>query len=91
MGKVMELKSAIDRLSSAERAQWLALVWPDSDAELSEKADTPPRVREKLAQAASGRFLPGKRSNDEVSDGGGHQAPELANRRRPPPFAPPKS
>jgi hypothetical protein len=26
--------------------------------------------------------------NAEVSDGGGHQAPGFANRRRPPPFAP---
>src|SRR5213594_900452 len=29
--------------------------------------------------------------NAEVSDGGGHQASEFANRRCPPPFAPPKS
>ena|ERR1035438_4470174 len=29
--------------------------------------------------------------NAEVSDGGGHQAPESANDRYPPPFAPPKS
>ena len=30
-------------------------------------------------------------SNEQVSDGGGHQAPESANGCRPPPFAPPKS
>ncbi len=29
--------------------------------------------------------------NDEVSDGGGNQAPESAKQCRPPPFAPPKS
>jgi len=32
-----------------------------------------------------------EQQNAEVSDGGGHQAPECANRHRPPPFAPPKS
>jgi len=30
-------------------------------------------------------------ANDEVSEGGGHQASEFANERRPPPFAQPKS
>jgi hypothetical protein len=30
-------------------------------------------------------------TNEQVSDGGGHQAPELAKERRPPPFAAPKS
>jgi hypothetical protein len=29
--------------------------------------------------------------NGDLSGGGGHQASELANKRRPPPFAPGKS
>jgi hypothetical protein len=37
-----------------------ALIWPDWDRA---EGDTPPGVREKLAEAAKGRFQPGNRSN----------------------------
>ena len=59
----MEIKSAIDRLSPAERVKLHALVWPSEDGDPSAESDTPPRVREKLAQVAQGRFVPGDRAN----------------------------
>jgi hypothetical protein len=59
----MEIKAAIERLSPAEKAELQALVWPRSDGEASADSDTPPRVREKLAQSAEGRFLLGDRAN----------------------------
>ncbi len=60
MSTVVEIKAAIERLSPGERAELEALVWPDWDRA---EGDTPPHVREKLAEAASGRFQPGNRSN----------------------------
>ncbi len=65
MSTVMEIKAAIERLSPAERAQLDALVWPDSGGGQTDEEDTPPRIREKLSEAASGRFLPGGRANIE--------------------------
>ncbi len=61
----MEIKTAIERLSPAERAELEALVWPELSARQADKADTPPRVQEKLAEAARGRFLPGDRAHIE--------------------------
>jgi hypothetical protein len=58
---VAEIRDAIERLSPSERAELEALVWPDRDR----AGDTPPNVREKLVQAAKGRFQPGDRSNIE--------------------------
>jgi hypothetical protein len=60
MSTVVEIKEAIERLSSSERAELEALVWPDWDRA---EGDKPPGVREKLAEAAKGRFQPGDRSN----------------------------
>jgi hypothetical protein len=65
MSTVMEIKMAIERLSAAERAELDALVWPQSGASQADEPDMPPRVREKLAAAATGRFLPGNRTNIE--------------------------
>ena len=59
----MEIKAAIDRLPPAERAKLHALVWPPEDLGAAAESDTPPGVREKLAQAARGRFVPGNRAN----------------------------
>jgi hypothetical protein len=59
MSMVAELKVAIEKLSPGERAELEALIWPDW-----ERAEgDPPGVREKLAEAAKGRFQPGDRSN----------------------------
>ena len=60
MSTVAEIKDAFDKLSPRERAELEALLWPDWDRA---EGDSPPGVREKLAEAAKGRFLPGDRSN----------------------------
>ena len=59
MSTVAEIKAAIERLSPVERAELELLVWPDWDRA---EGDTPPGVREKLTEAAQGRFQPGNRS-----------------------------
>ena len=60
MSTVCEIKDAIEKLSPSERAELETLIWPDWDRA---EGDTPPGVREKLAEAAKGRFQPGDRSN----------------------------
>ncbi len=60
MSTVAEIKKAIEKLSPAQRAELEALVWPDWDRP---EDDVPPSVREKLNQAANGRFRPGNREN----------------------------
>ena len=60
MGTVAEIKEAIEKLTPGERAELDALVWPDCERP---EGDAPPGVREKLDQAAKGRFHPGDRSN----------------------------
>ena len=55
MSTVAEIKAAIDRLSPKDRAELEAIIWPDEE--------TPPRVREKLTEAAQGRFAPVDRAN----------------------------
>jgi hypothetical protein len=57
---VVEIKAAIEKLSPIERAELDALVWPDWERAAGE---SPPNVREKLAEAAKGRFQPGDRAN----------------------------
>jgi len=57
---VSEIKDAIEKLSPGERAELEALLWPDWDRA---EGDTPPNVREKLTQAAKGRFQPGDLAN----------------------------
>lgn len=60
MSTITEIKDAVDKLPPHERDELEALLWPDWDRA---EGDTPPGVREKLAEAARGRFLPGDRSN----------------------------
>jgi hypothetical protein len=60
MSTVAEIKEAIQKLSPQERAELEAFIWPDWDRA---EGDQPPAVREKLAEAAKGRFHPGDRSN----------------------------
>lgn len=60
MSTVAEIKDAIEKLSPCERSELESLLWPDWDRALG---DTPPEVREKLSEAAKGRFMPGDRSD----------------------------
>ena len=60
MSTVAEIKAAIEKLSPRERAELEAQVWPDWDRA---EGDNPPGTRERLAEAAKGRFLPGDRSS----------------------------
>jgi len=60
MSTVAEIKDAIQKLSPREREELEAALWPDWDRA---EGDGPPGVRDKLAEAAKGRFLPGDRSN----------------------------
>ena len=62
MSTVVEIKAAIERLSPRERAQLEEMVWPDWERA---QGESPPGLREKLAEAAKGRFQPGDRSNIE--------------------------
>ena len=62
MSTVAEIKAAIDRLSPQERCELEAWLHPDWDTPLPQN-ETPPRVREKLAEAARGKFSPGGRSD----------------------------
>lgn len=55
MSTIAEIKSAIDQLPSRERDELEALLWQDEE--------TPPGVREKLAEALAGKFVPGDRAN----------------------------
>ena len=59
MSTVAEIKDAIERLSPRERAELEALLWPDWERA---EGDSSPGVREKLGEAAKGRFQPGDRS-----------------------------
>jgi hypothetical protein len=62
MSTVAEIKAAIERLPPHERDEIEAWLHPDWDRPLPQN-ETPPGVREKLAEAASGSFSPGDRSN----------------------------
>jgi hypothetical protein len=59
---VAEIKAAIDSLSPQERNELEMLLHPDWDIPLPQN-ETPPGVREKLAEAARGKFSQGNRSN----------------------------
>jgi hypothetical protein len=58
---VAEIKAALDQLSPRERCELEALLHPDWDVPLPE-SETPPNIREKLAEAAGGKFSEGNRS-----------------------------
>jgi hypothetical protein len=58
---VAEIKAAIDQLSPQERHELEAWLHPDWDVPLPTN-ETPPKVREKLAEAAQGTFSKGDRS-----------------------------
>lgn len=55
MSTIAEIKSAIDHLPGHERDELEALLWQDEES--------PPGVREKLAEALAGKFVPGDRAN----------------------------
>jgi hypothetical protein len=57
-----EIKAAIEQLPPQERTELENWLHPDWDRPLPQD-ETPPRIREKLAEAARGSFLPGDRSN----------------------------
>jgi hypothetical protein len=63
MSTVAEIKAAIPSLTLEERAEIARYLSEWQDGENQPQNDTPPRVREKLAEAAQGRFQPGDRSN----------------------------
>ncbi|HMP83077.1 MAG TPA: hypothetical protein PKA41_10290 [Verrucomicrobiota bacterium] len=60
MSTVAEIKEAIEKLSPSEREELELSVWPEWDRPAGEN---PPAIREKLAQAATGKFLEGDRSD----------------------------
>jgi hypothetical protein len=62
MSTVAEIKAAIATLTSEEREEIARCLQPDWDVPLPQN-ETPPSVREKLAEAAQGRFQPDDRSN----------------------------
>jgi len=62
MSTVAEIWSAIKELSPEERGELETLLHSDWDLEMPQD-ETPPNVREKLAEAAQGKFQPGDRSN----------------------------
>lgn len=62
MSTVSEIIAAIERLSQQERDELEARLHPDWNLPLPTD-ETPPGVREKLAEAARGPFAPGDRSN----------------------------
>ncbi len=62
MSTVAEIWSAIRELSLQERGELEILLHSDWDSAMPQD-ETPPNVREKLAEAARGKFQPGDRSN----------------------------
>jgi hypothetical protein len=60
MSTAAEIKEAIDKLSPDEWEKLEAMIWQPWD---SPSGENPPGIREKLAEAAAGRFVPGNRSN----------------------------
>jgi hypothetical protein len=63
LNTVAEIKAAIPKLTLAERAEIARCLSEWQDDKNQPHSETPPRVREKLAEAAQGRFQPGDRSN----------------------------
>jgi len=54
---------SIPSLTLAERAEVARCLSECRMIQISPQSETPPRVREKLAEAAQGRFQPGDRAN----------------------------
>lgn len=63
MSTVAEIKAAIPSLTLEERAEIARYLSEWQDGGNQPQNETPPCVREKLAEAAQGRFQPGDRSN----------------------------
>jgi hypothetical protein len=63
MSTVAEIKDAIPSLTLEERAEVARCLSEWQDDPNQPHSETPPRVREKLAEAAQGRFQPGDRAN----------------------------
>ena len=61
----MDVKMAIERLSQAERAALESLDLHEFKQGPAGEDEVPPRVREKLAEAAQGRFFPSDRADIE--------------------------
>jgi hypothetical protein len=60
MSTVAEIKAAIKRLSPQERNELEEWLHPDWDRPLPQN-ETPPGIREKLAEAARGSFSSGRK------------------------------
>jgi hypothetical protein len=63
MSTVAEIKDAIPSLTLEERAEVARCLSEWQDDANQPQSETPPRVREKLAEAASGKFSQGDRTN----------------------------
>jgi hypothetical protein len=63
MSTVAEIKAAIPSLTLEERAEVARCLSEWQDDTNQPHSETPPGVREKLAEAAQGSFHPGDRSN----------------------------
>ncbi len=63
MSTVVEIKAAIDRLSPEEKGDLESLVWPEWGDRM--EGDAPLGVRQKLAEAAQGKFKAGNRRDLE--------------------------
>jgi hypothetical protein len=63
MSTVAEIKAAIPSLTLAERAEVARCLSEWQDGGNQPLCETPPRIREKLVEAAQGRFQLGDRSN----------------------------
>jgi hypothetical protein len=63
MSTVAEIKAAIPSLTLEERAEVARCLSEWQDDKNQTHSEAPPRVREKLAEAAQGRFQPGDRAN----------------------------
>jgi hypothetical protein len=59
---IAEIKAAIERLPPQERIELEEWLHPDWDRPEPQN-ETPPGIREKLAEAARGNFSPGNRAN----------------------------
>lgn len=62
MSTIAEIKAAIERLPLHERIELEEWLHPDWDRPEPQN-ETPPGIKEKLAEAARGKFTPGDRSN----------------------------
>jgi len=63
MSTVAEIKAAIPSLTLAERADVARCLSEWQDDKNQPQSETPPNVREKLAEAARGKFSTGDRAN----------------------------